>query len=1128
MKKIQLFSLLIVMALGLPQSANAEYYGIKVAGVSVTSDNCDNITGSNICTYSRPGSFEPKYSWVRFDPITKTLTLHYILIERSGSNNRAILNESCDGLTIVFENENYLTARDASPIRLNANTTIKSATGKNGEMQKIYGSIDEDAITIGNGATLTIEDFDAEVYASGSSVFEGNTGTERLIIKNSYIYTRGKYGARNLEALGIQESRLTLKGEAAAAENLQSFSMIGRTMFTTETFFNESTQNFLNRSDNSVATEVTITSYVDINETNFPDTAFRNYVSMNYDDNHDGLLAWQEATDREMDVAEKEIASLQGIEHFPYLERLYCSNNNLTSLDISKLPYLLNLFCDNNQLTSLNLIRDIQCKVLAELQCSRNKLTRLDLSQGIYGVLDCSHNQLTFIDFSHCNEWLWEVKMNGNKIDAFMTETLESLPEGLMHPVSGYNITITSNGANDNVCTPEQAQIAKDKGWNAIIGGVDNEGNIVYGINIGGNMINSANCDDLTVLPNVTKNNDDGYARYESTSGKLCLSGVDIVNEEGEGIKFEKGTPIIELGQEPVNITAKGAGIYYNAGYVNPSTDGLLTITSKEADWYSEKLNIVSQEDNALSVKGKLTLMGVARVEAKSFGSGYPVKLYGDLTLKNDAELRIKPNGNYSLSARGLVLEDDNIVVTPEGGTILYGNGFLTDADGYTVRDKDIVIGKLRNYNYYVAGTRITNANQHAVLGDTTVVFQEPAFLGGKGTIVLNNANIDSGSSAYGIEASKALDIKLIGENNVVTDTRYGIYASGSITIEGPGSLYTRGARYGINSGNKLNIGGDAKVTAEGGRYYGIAATNEATISGAGTVVKAKCSAEGSGAFKASALTLNDGITIDEPEGAQFVDGEIKDADGNVIKDEWVTIMKVNEYDLFIAGERVTDKNKDDVMGDGTISYDPETNTLTLNGANIETETEEGIMAIGAEINIKLEGENNITGRDGLYVVSANIEGPGSLNAKGEYCAIRPTSSLLISGDAQVTAEGISSSSYAISTAYMTISGAETIVSMKGTLGTYSGFAPVLNDGLVIGMPIGAYYNNDTGRIVNAAGEAIKDEWVIIASQDYIDGIDSPAPALSKSKGAYNLAGQLVGSNYKGIIIENGRKVLRK
>ena len=497
----------------------------------------------------------------------------------------------------------------------------------------------------------------------------------------------------------------------------------------------------------------------------------------------------------------------------------------------------------------------------------------------------------------------------------------------------------------------------------------------------------------------------------------------------------------------------------------------------------------------------------------------------GDLTIAGEAELRLKAQ-EYTkpLVANNLILQDDNIIVTPAEVTLVSGS--LRDDEGKTIYGKEVVIGKLRKYsNYTVAGTQITNANQHAVLGDTTIVFLEPAHLGGPGTLILNNANIDAGS-AIGISAGKTFYLKLLGENNV-SSTASGL-ASQTVYIEGPGSLNISG-QYGIDAHmSKLFISDGAQITAEGSTRYAIDG-KETTISGKGTVVKMKCSPDARGTFRAStSLTLEDGLKIEEPEGASYNGNDIVDADGNIIKDEWVTIMKINNYDLLIAGKRVTDRNKDDVMGDGAISYDPETNTLTLNGANIETETEEGITATGAEINIRLEGENYVTGQDGLYVVSANIEGPGSLYAKGEYCAIRPTSSLLISGGAQVTAEGISSSSYAICTTYMTVSGAETIVSMKGTLGTYSGFSPVLKDGLVIGMPIGAYYNSDTGRIVNAAGEAIKDEWVIIASQDYIDGISSLTPALSKGEGAYNLAGQKVGADYKGIIIENGRKVLRK
>ena len=37
-------------------------------------------------------------------------------------------------------------------------------------------------------------------------------------------------------------------------------------------------------------------------------------------------------------------------------------------------------------------------------------------------------------------------------------------------------------------------------------------------------------------------------------------------------------------------------------------------------------------------------------------------------------------------------------------------------------------------------------------------------------------------------------------------------------------------------------------------------------------------------------------------------------------------------YSVFVCGQQVTDANKNDILGDGTASFDPDTNTLTLNG----------------------------------------------------------------------------------------------------------------------------------------------------------------------------------------------------
>ena len=124
MKKLQLFSLLLMLACFVPQAVRAEYYGIKVAGVSVTSDNCNNITGSRIFTHenyifdNNYFTFDSYYSKISFDPGTKTLTLRNITIDCK-NNEYAIYNESCDGLTIVFEDYNKIRSDYASALRLN-------------------------------------------------------------------------------------------------------------------------------------------------------------------------------------------------------------------------------------------------------------------------------------------------------------------------------------------------------------------------------------------------------------------------------------------------------------------------------------------------------------------------------------------------------------------------------------------------------------------------------------------------------------------------------------------------------------------------------------------------------------------------------------------------------------------------------------------------------------------------------------------------------------------------------------------------------------------------------------------------------------------------------------------------
>lgn len=60
-------------------------------------------------------------------------------------------------------------------------------------------------------------------------------------------------------------------------------------------------------------------------------------------------------------------------------------------------------------------------------------------------------------------------------------------------------------------------------------------------------------------------------------------------------------------------------------------------------------------------------------------------------------------------------------------------------------------------------------------------------------------------------------------------------------------------------------------------------------------------------------------------------------APANTITLYWEIKKAPAAYNVWVGGVQVTENNASDVLGDGTVSYDAQTKTLTLNGANITT-----------------------------------------------------------------------------------------------------------------------------------------------------------------------------------------------
>ena len=138
---------------------------------------------------------------------------------------------------------------------------------------------------------------------------------------------------------------------------------------------------------------------------NFPDTNFRNWVkAQSY--GSDGILTTSEiAAVTKIDVSNKSISSLKGIEYFTALTELKCFFNQLTELDVSKNTALGYLYCYDNQLKSLDVSKNT---ALIWLYCNANQLTSLDVSNNTaLTTLECSGNQLKSLDVSKNTALKW-------------------------------------------------------------------------------------------------------------------------------------------------------------------------------------------------------------------------------------------------------------------------------------------------------------------------------------------------------------------------------------------------------------------------------------------------------------------------------------------------------------------------------------------------------------------------------------------------------------------------------------------------------------------------------------------------------------------------------------------------
>lgn len=438
-------------------------------------------------------------------------------------------------------------------------------------------------------------------------------------------------------------------------------------------------------------------------------------------------------------------------------------------------------------------------------------------------------------------------------------------------------------------------------------------------------------------------------------------------------------------------------------------------------------------------------------------------------------------------------------------------------------------------YGFKVAGVDVTNDN-YLDLTEINGVSGKVYFDPNTRTLTLDNATIEANDyNAILNETCDYLTIELIGTNTIYVTGAAGINLKEETTIWS-------------NSGGKLSVKSDVCALLFGGcpleisncwleaeGAWGISANNnvaEEVLTIRNSHVEAKGS---TGSICDIANLVLEGCSITQPTGAAFDTNKRAVA----LNDKKVTdkvVIAPDSYDINIAGVDVTSLNSKDLSGidgvDGKISYDPETNTLTMEDVTINAADINGIVNYYVKgLKIKLFGNNIITSKKTCITIfkTSTISGSGTLSLKSSGdCGLYMHTSLSVEG-VKLYAEG----KYGVAGndgkmgEILTLRNA--YVEATGSLGSVCDLQNLVLDGCSITQPTGAAFDANV-HAVALNGKMVTDKVVIEPVANGISDITTDVPA--HAKGIYSVMGVKQTQQWNelpaGIYIVDGVKRVKK
>lgn len=505
----------------------------------------------------------------------------------------------------------------------------------------------------------------------------------------------------------------------------------------------------------------------------------------------------------------------------------------------------------------------------------------------------------------------------------------------------------------------------------------------------------------------------------KSHNGLTVEVNADEVVRYGTGGEIEGNSDITIKDATVITYAAASAKDEFSCGI---QCDDTLKINSGYVEAGVENF-AVTEDSMAVAIRsiGNITIGEKAYVQANgnmlsAHGEGI-ISVTGQISVYGELEAWGK--GNTAIYAGGTanpcIKLDGNAIYSPNEGKVDQSKHTITDYNG-KVADY-VWIRKGHYCDTWVGGRRLgtwdSDLSDYVSPMYTAKMFFDPElntitmekvtgisyYSGGpsepedKALIYTKKPMIIRGDAKLtntGTVISSYEDLALQGEFELTSTKDNAIYVGAAeLTIEGSKTVVKAESKnksaiaVGADQ-SKLVIDG-AVVSATGVRY-GIYCDGDIEINGG--EVNAKTSGSGSDDYAIVAywkdstgdlneIKLKKGLDVVIPDGGQIKSAKdsigrdvstVVDKNGYIAKDVKIAEKK---FDLWLGDTQVTSVNRDDILGDGKASYDPDTNTLNLNGVT------------------SIPGKQSVIGTGDVLIYSKkalNIKGSADINS--DYIAI--------------------------------------------------------------------------------------------------------------------------------------------